>query len=216
MGERKIGIASNIYIFDSIKEVQKKSNTQEEEQKTIYLEKIKQNAYQQGFKKGLQEGSIEGFKKGQQDFDKGHIQELQNYIQELENRTESFEKQKKDWMSHLEKELSLLSLYIAERLLHKCFNDERAWVQECTLEITREAISQVIEEESIRVYVNPFDLVYLEEHKTTLNELAPKLHHIELVADRSIPGGCFIETKNGVIDSRVDHMLRKIIEEIIS
>lgn len=209
----KIDPSHHSYTFDSITEIQQQHFLNKQGQsKTIYLDKIRDEAYKEGFKKGLEDG----FKNGQQKFDANHIQELQNYLQELEKRLENFEQQKRDWITHFENELSLLSLYITERLLHKCFEEDRKWVQECTLEITREALGQIVQEEHVRIYVNPFDLVYLEEHKTTLHEIAPKLHHIELVADRSIPGGCFIETDHGIIDSRVDHMLRKIIEDILN
>ena len=98
-----------------------------------------------------------------------------------------------------EAEIVKLAMGIAERILHKAVEVDR----EVVVSITKAAIAELVDRESITVRVNPIDLERMKQHRDSMLALG-ETKHMRVIEDQRVdPGGVVVETDAGTLDAKV-------------
>ena len=98
-----------------------------------------------------------------------------------------------------EPEIVKLAMGIAERIIHKSVEVDR----EVVIAMTKAAISQLVDRESITVRVNPIDLERMKQHRDSVLALG-ETKHMRVIEDQRVdPGGVIVETDSGTLDAKV-------------
>lgn len=169
----------------------------EQEQQYVYneLEQLKQEAKQQGYEDGYQQG-----------LDAGRLQ----YEEAMAQATNIIQASQKDYADVIEQAqptIVELAFTISEKLIGTTFNqNSEAWTN-----LVQKAILEVREQEEIKVYVHPDWYERTIQHK---NELITLLSHSEQLYIYPDPQlrehGCIIETPFGRIDASLDSQLTEL------
>lgn len=160
---------------------------------------IKQHAYQEGFKKGEQDG----FNKFQNDASEA--------LKSLDTLINSNFNMKKNIIDSATLDIVELVATIADKVCHAKFDDE------ILKQITIDAIKELNDKETITLIVNP----QLVENITALSENfkdeIPKLKNIKILEDNSVsPDGVIVETLNTRLDSRVSAQISEIAQKMLT
>lgn len=105
-----------------------------------------------------------------------------------------------------EPEIVRLSVAIAERILHAHVALDPTTV----LDMTRSAITRLVNRETVTVRVNPSDIELMREHRDQLM-MMNDIDNMRLIEDQRVDrGGVVIETEAGTIDAKVTTQLREV------
>ncbi|MBS0615313.1 MAG: HrpE/YscL family type III secretion apparatus protein [Verrucomicrobia bacterium] len=111
----------------------------------------------------------------------------------------------------LRHEMNKLILPLALKAAKKIVAKELETHPETIVDIVMQALSPVMQNKRITIFVNKADRDMLESHKPQLKE---KLEHVEtlIIADRDdiAPGGCIIETETGIINAAIENQWRAL------
>lgn len=175
---------------------------EEEKVEAAALEKLKEvqeQAYQEAYNMGLEEGRKEAFEKVSF--------ELEEKLQGLEELLKTIGNLKTDLLSFNESHLIQLSFKMAARLAKTELSDNN----EAMLQILRDAVSLSQDEENITVRVAASQFEFLESLK---QETGRELDFIKRIrfepSDDITPGGCIVETNYGEVDSRIDQRIEQM------
>ncbi len=189
---------------ESLKEINASLQTQEK------LEQMKEKAIQEGKKEGFQIGQKEGFEVGyQKGFEKvkeEYVDKIQDFADQLQQKSDQVIRLVEQWYIQAEEELANLAILISKRLIMQ----ELQLSRESILSMVREMLKEVTYGTNVRIYVNPFDIEIIEEHKEDILSKTSHLKDVEIIEDNSIEAGCVLESDLGVIDARIENMLRKL------
>ena len=174
----------------------------EEEQKEINQEnemfKIKEEAYEQGFRDGLDTGRLQILKEIE-----GQLFLIQSLIKEIGDERKKIYRQ-------IEIDIVNLALAIAKKVIYTVTDHE----SDIALRVTREAIKRLIDKEVVKVKVNPEDFEILNSQKMDIVK-TDGIKDLIIEPDESIhKGGCVIETKYGDIDGRIESQIDVIESEL--
>lgn len=98
-----------------------------------------------------------------------------------------------------EGEIVKLAMGIAEQILHKAVEVDR----DVVVAITKAAISELVDRESITVRVNPIDLERMKQHRDSMLALG-ETKHMRVIEDQRVdPGGVVVETEAGSLDAKI-------------
>jgi flagellar biosynthesis/type III secretory pathway protein FliH len=98
-----------------------------------------------------------------------------------------------------EAEIVKLAMGIAERILHKAVEVDR----EIIIAISKAAIAELVDRESITVRVNPIDLERMKQHRDSMLALG-ETKHMRVIEDQRVdPGGVVVETEAGTLDGKI-------------
>ena len=168
-----------------IEEAQKKAQKE--------YDTIKNQAYDEGFKKGEQDGLY----KFQNDAREG--------INSLETLASSSFDLKKNIIDSASRDIVELVSAIADKVCHQKFNEEVLY------QITLDAIKQLNDKEQITVIVNPKLVENINNLAPEFKNEIPKLQSLKILEDNSLsPDGVIVETLNTRLDSRRLRKLHKI------
>ena len=104
-----------------------------------------------------------------------------------------------------ESEIVKLAMGIAERILHKAVEVDR----EAVVAITKAAISDLVNRESITVRVNPIDLERMKQHRDSMLTLG-ETKHMRVIEDQRVdPGGVVVETEAGTHDAKISTQIEE-------
>jgi len=157
--------------------------------------------YEEGFSRGYTEGEAEAWRQ----FESAHAVAIEAFVEELNVRSERLDAAFHDWCVQLEGPLAELAVVIAARIVGR----ELETNPETVLDISKQAVAEIIHAKEARIRVNPFDSEVLNAHKSSLLAASGSLRHVEIVEDRSILGGCVVETDGGSIDARIESMIEQ-------
>jgi flagellar biosynthesis/type III secretory pathway protein FliH len=97
-----------------------------------------------------------------------------------------------------EAEIVRLAMGIAERILHKAVEVDR----EVVVAMTKAAIAQLVDRESVTVRVNPIDLERMKQHRDSVLALG-ETKHMRVIEDQRVdPGGVVVETATQVEEAK--------------
>ncbi len=129
---------------------------------------------------------------------------LQAALNELQTRRDR-------WLDQFQHETVKLGIAIAERLLRRTL----AVDPKATVDLMRTALDWAVGAEHIRVRCHPDDCDVIEQ--TAASQRSGLSNDILFVRDDVIArGGCVVETTQGVIDARLETILDRIAEELLS
>ncbi|HEY1729791.1 MAG TPA: FliH/SctL family protein [Candidatus Baltobacteraceae bacterium] len=99
-----------------------------------------------------------------------------------------------------EPEIVRLAMGIAEKILHKSIETDR----DVVVAITKAAIAELVDRESITVRVNPIDLERMKQHRDSMLALG-ETKHMRVIEDQRVdPGGVVVETEAGSLDAKIE------------
>jgi len=99
-----------------------------------------------------------------------------------------------------EPEIVRLAMGIAEKILHKSVEMDR----DVVVAITKAAIAELVDRESITVRVNPIDLERMKQHRDSMLALG-ETKHMRVIEDQRVdPGGVVVETEAGSLDAKIE------------
>jgi flagellar assembly protein FliH len=155
---------------------------------------IERTAYEEGFAKGEAAGVDLG------------KQQMMPFIDRLEEMLGELAGARKKMLMDMEEKIVALSIDIAGRIVHKAVARDDGIV----CETVKEALAQSVDRGRITLHVSPSVHGILEELRPELLKIKD-VEEVLVVADAGItPGGCLIETSNGVVDARVETALNEV------
>jgi len=139
---------------------------------------IEKDAHDTGVKQGLSDGRASA------------QAEMEEMLETMRGLIEMARIERHKIIEQAEPEIVRLSTAIAERILHKQLSVEPATV----LEMTRNAITRIVNRESVTVRVNPADIETMRENPDRLM-LFNDIEHMRVIEDQRVDrGGVVIET----------------------
>lgn len=202
------------------------------------LKKNKEQAIQLGYHHGRERGHSEGYLAGHQEgIENGYVEgqalaqaeaeralaegreaiarEKEEIIgslkQSLEELVDGMHDAMRAWKQEAAHAHALFGLEVARRAI----GQELRLSRESVLEIARLAMSELHQGTEFRVLVNPADIPFLEEHRSDITEVLTHVRGLDIVADRSIVGGCIVESQGGTIDARIEAYLQRLAEHAL-
>jgi flagellar assembly protein FliH len=164
-------------------------------------EEIKKKAYDEGYKKGLEDGFREG---------KKEIEVLATRLHEI---TSYIVKKREEIIQKSEREVVELALEIVKKILKEITEKER----EIVIRQIKYALSKLAGETKFIIRVNPRDLEITASHKEEFIKILEKNGEIKIFEDPFVePGGCIVETDTTTIDLKIFSQLQEIEEKIKS
>jgi flagellar assembly protein FliH len=182
----------------------------EEEGKTI-----RQNAYNEGFKGGQQDGLRKGTEDGKAAGQKAALAEHKAKLEQLTKALLGVVAEIDASRSRLESaagtEVLKLAVAIARRVTHK------AGLEAAVLSANvSEAMKLVVHACDVRIAVHPSQKQTLAEVLPQLRQAWPNVAHVELVDDSQLaPGGCRVLTAQGQIDADLDRQIDRIAADLL-
>lgn len=179
--------------------------------------RILEGATELGRKEGFERGREEGVKAGREEGRKAAIAEFQARLGELEKSwtraLESFENSRRRMLIDAERDVLVLALEIAGRIVRRSINTDPAAVSEQLAGV----LALVTRPTRLVVRVNPEDEPLLRDALPALADRFPKAEHVELKSDASLTrGSCIaITAGGGVIDSTIETQLARITEVLV-
>ncbi|MCM2280740.1 MAG: FliH/SctL family protein [Bdellovibrionaceae bacterium] len=178
----------------------------EEKVEILALEKVKQiqeEAYQQAYQLGLDEGRERALASHQRD-----LEEKLGALDQLVSRIGSL---KTELTTANESYLMKLLYYMASRVAM----DEIHARPEVILSILRQSVEDAQSEEKVTVRVSRQDYEFISSAKEKLGKDVEFVKRIKFEESDSIaPGGCVVETNYGSVDATIEKRLIKLWETI--
>ncbi len=160
---------------------------------------IKNQAYNEGFKKGEQDGLY----KFQTD--------AHENLKSLEILASSSFDIKKNIIDSASRDIIDLVAAIADKVCHQKFNDE------VLHQITLDAIKKLNDKENITIIVNPKLTENINNLVPDFKEEIPKLKSLKILEDNSLSAdGVIVETPDIRLDSRVSSQITEIAQKMLT
>lgn len=187
------------------------------------LQKLRQEARDEGYRDGLQQGRQDGLAIGIQEgradgfaaFREETEEELakqrsatEAFAQKLEAFADSAFQAVREWKAEAEEAHAMIAIEIAERAVRQ----ELSLSRESVVALAKEALAELHQGLEFRVLVNPSDVGEIEGRQKDILEALTHVRGIEVVADGSIKAGCMVESHSGAIDARIETYLQRIAE----
>ena len=185
------------------------------------IQRIKDIAYQEGFRLGQDQGFSLGFGEGKRaGYGEGITQaneeiehfrsgEMEVFAQEVEHIRDELQEAIESWFKTTEEAFADQALEVVRRVLFSELQISR----ESAIAIAKEALKHVTHASHARIRINPTDSVYFLEHRELLLQASNCLRDCEITLDPTIGAGCIIETDGGRIDARVEKRFELIENE---
>lgn len=138
---------------------------------------------------------------------------LKTTLPVLQQAAEALKSERDHWLLRWERAAVELGIAIAEKLLRTNLTVQPQLADGMIADALQLAAGQP----QLRMAWNPDDLERLGDRAQQVVQSLTACATPELIADPSIsPGGCRIETRHGEIDARLETMLQRIAEELLS
>ncbi|MGQ9657530.1 MAG: FliH/SctL family protein [Fimbriimonadales bacterium] len=170
-------------------------------------ERIREQAQREGYQRGYEQGYQHGTLEARQHADAELQQTVESLRAQLQQAIEEIRAQHAAYLQHAESQMLELALEVVRKVVREELKLQPAHV----LAIVRDTLRRVQRFERLRLRVNPIDLETVRQHRPTLLQIVDGIEGIEIVEDRRVdPGGCIIETEQGVYDARIRTQLSEI------
>jgi flagellar assembly protein FliH len=168
-------------------------------------EKRVQNAEKDFFARGINEGIITGEDQVRKETIKS-IESLQNQLKEVASLRKSI-------LEKAEKDILMLSVSIAEKILQQEVRSNPDTVQN----ILKAAMKNILDRDNIKVRLHPQDFLYMMEKKEDFLQGFDGIKNIVFEEDGGIiRGGAVIETQFGEVDARIDRQFAEVKNLLMS
>ena len=161
------------------------------------VDRIKQQAYDDGYQKGQQEGYIQGKKSG--------LDEMQVLINDAAEKAQRMlttgEKEAKEMILAAERQIIEIALAVAGRIL-ACQVEENPMI---VLPIVKKALEKVRDQEQIVLRVSADDYEVVVQAKQEFQNIVGREQALTISVDRTIErGSCIVDTSYGLVDAKID------------
>ena len=174
-------------------------------------DQLRQQAQQEGYQAGYEAGYQEGRRHAQAQLEAQYQQHLTQLRDEVQRFLLQLQAQFDEYLRLLEPQMLALTLQIARKVIR----DELHQHPEHVLTLIRETLRRVQGFGNIRIRVSPLDLELVRQKRASLLTVIDSLEGLEIVEDRRVePGGCLIETTQGIYDARIQTQLDEIAREL--
>lgn len=174
------------------------------------LEKIREDAYQEGLAQGQADGLAQGIEAGREQGYQAGIEagaaEVQARVQALESMLKQLEQPLEDACADVE----VMLVDMVRALSRAVVGHELSADPEAVKQAVTDAVAQLPHSsDQLRIMVNPQDMA-------SVQALADLHEHWLLVEDSSMsPGGCRVTTSNTRIDNSVEHRFDAVAEQLV-
>ncbi len=170
-------------------------------------ERIREQARREGYQRGYEEGYRDGEQHARQQAETALQQTLETLRAELQRALSAVHAQYEAYLQTAESQM----LELALEVVRKVVREELRLQPEHVRAIVREALRRVQGFGRLRIRVNPLDIETVRQHRPALLQIVDGAEGIEIIEDRRVdPGGCIIETEQGVYDARIRTQLGEI------
>jgi flagellar assembly protein FliH len=147
-----------------------------------------------------------GFEEGVGDGRAAASAEMDEMLQTMRGLVEMARVERHKIIELAEPQIVRLSVAIAERIL----NQHVAMDDTAVLEMTRAAITRLVNRETVTVRVNPADIETMRKHREKLMAMND-IDNMRVIEDQRVDrGGVVIETDAGTIDAKIATQLREV------
>lgn len=158
-------------------------------------EAIEMHAYNEGMKKGEEEGK------------KMAIKKIEPLFDTFKNAMDELSSMKAAVIEEQQEQLLEIIFLIAEKIIHRSIQLS----PDIVLDTVKEACKHLMESDDIQVRLHPSDFEYIREIEDVLGKKLSGKKEIQIIEDNTIDrGGVIIDTEFGEIDatirSQIDHM----------
>lgn len=204
------------------KELSLKIATFDEKSKRLFTQ-AQARGHKDGFDQGFIKGEARGFEEGQEratrESEKKIKREVQRRLEEhgegLIPALDSAVRQMCGMRSELLKQWEQNILQIAAALAYQTIGRELPQMKDVPLNLLRETLELSISSVALKIRMNPDDIECLRESIEQLLQETGTIARAEIVPDNKInPGGCLVETGQGIVDQRLETRLERIIDEL--
>jgi flagellar assembly protein FliH len=155
---------------------------------------IESDAHDKGFEQGIGDGRAAA------------QAEMDEMLQTMRGLIDMARIERHKIIETAEPEIVRLSVAIAERIL----NQHVALENNAVLEMTRSAITRLVNRETVTVRVNPADIESMRQHRDKLMSMND-IDNLRVIEDQRVDrGGVVIETDAGTIDAKISTQLREV------
>ena len=169
----------------------------------VEAEQIKENAYKEGYEKGLQDGSMEAMKRTD-----AYMENMQKEQEALMQRNQEI---LEDNISDAQDKLVNLSCALIEKLTGILVDQYRPVM----MHVINNALNDAEASKHITIKVGEENFTYIQDNYDRLSGAANPNINIELYSDSKLnKRQCIIESENGIIDLSMDIQVRNLITAI--
>lgn len=173
---------------------------------------LKQEAERSGREEGLRNAADLISRQAQELAEQLVNERLATALPALQAAATALQSERDEWLLRWEHSAVRLGVTIAEKLIQRQLISR----PEIATAMIADALRLAAGQEKVTVYLHPEDLAAWGDRSMQIVESLTACADARLVPDeRSLRGGCRIETRHGEIDARVETMLHRIAEELI-
>jgi len=209
--------------FKTRKEQLESEAAQLKEQLRQDEETAKKTGYEEGQKAGFDEGHSKGYADGEMKAQIDYAEKVQReaeiqlgtkletLLPALTAMIEQLDVARQSFLQHWERSAVRVACTIAA----KAINRQLPELVDVPLKLLRESLELSTGSTSLRIRLNEEDYETLRPQIDVLIQEMARSVQTEVVGDASIlPGGCVLETPQGMIDNRIEARLARIEEEL--
>ncbi|WP_158282207.1 flagellar assembly protein FliH [Salipaludibacillus keqinensis] len=213
--EQRTQSGNNIHYKDQIQTLQQEREALDQLKESFQHEVNQWKADQKNQKQQLAEeadvrlnqAAEAGFNQG---YEEGIEQGIKQYSEMINQAHVTVTRSKLDYHDKLNDSQSVmldLAFAVAEKIIGQTFQqDDQAW-----LSLVKQAVTEVREQEEVKIYVHPTWYETTLKHKKELQGIALHTRELLVFPDESLNKyDCFIETPYGQVNASVDSQLREL------
>lgn len=192
-------------------EIEEEAEPEEEQIDTEALrEAVLAEAREEAARK-VKEAYQEGLRRGEEAGEQAFRQEVETAALALDCAAQEMQRAREEFLDRLEGEVVDLTCGILERILDREMETD---TELCT-RLARRALEALVDEEEVRLRVNPIDRAALRKQRVQLLESFPALKRLQIEEDEKVQrGGCVAETPRLRADFQPRTLLDNLCEEI--
>ncbi len=183
------------------------------------LEKIHQQAYDEGYQEGKLKGISEGFQQGEAEgLKQGHQRAFDASLKEIQEQTFHFEQLYKS----LEKPLSISNEQLEYELMNLAFsiakniiNHELQSKPDLVISLVKNSLALLPStSKKIKIYLNPNDVLMVKESLSATEDF--RFDDYQIFEKHNIKrGGCIVDTNLSCIDASLDQRINELAKNLI-
>lgn len=177
---------------------------------------------QAGREEGLLLGLAEGRREGLEQIQAEMAEQRAQHEEAIRLEAEAFAQQIREFTEKSYEELRKAKEEVLQSHVNFALEVARRTVQaelkqspEAVLAIAQNALRELHQGTEFRVLVSPSDLQFLESNRQTILENLSHIRGLEIAPDRTIQGGCMVESESGTIDARIESYLTRMVQSVL-
>lgn len=164
---------------------------------------IREEAREEGFEEGRKEGIRIAYQEGQEALERQ--EEL--FLQQLKHIIEGISEEKKKFLQKHQKDLAMLSLSIAEKIIQKSLQEDSSAIENMILSAT----DKINHREWAKIYISQRDAsLLLNGDRDFLRQIEYLSDHIKIIPMNTEEGTCIVELPERIIDASVDTQMENV------